>query len=90
MTEDKEADIRKYEDQIRELLRMEIATRYYFQKGKVEASLENDPELSMAREIMVDPEKYNAILSGVYNQPEPVISEPAEEENREESNPENE
>ena len=68
MIKDKEADIKKYEDQIRELLRMEIVSRYYYQKGKVEASLDQDPELAEAIEILHHPETYEAILDGTYIQ----------------------
>ncbi|MFH1160428.1 MAG: S41 family peptidase [bacterium] len=91
MAEDKQADITKYEGQIKELLRMDIVTRYYYQKGKVEASLENDPELAMALEILKDPGKYNAILSRTYVQPvEPVMPETVDEEIPEEPDTENE
>ncbi|NQV02501.1 MAG: S41 family peptidase [Bacteroidia bacterium] len=70
MIEDKQADIKKYEEQIRELLRMEIVSRYYYQKGKVEASLDRDPELAKAIEILHDPATYAAILDGTYVLPE--------------------
>ncbi|MFH1296426.1 MAG: S41 family peptidase [Bacteroidota bacterium] len=66
---DKEADIKKYEDQIRELLRMEIISRYYYQRGKVESSLGNDPELGRAIEILHNPETYYAILDGTWVDP---------------------
>ncbi|NQV01451.1 MAG: S41 family peptidase, partial [Bacteroidia bacterium] len=69
MIRDKEADITKYEDQIRELLRMEIISRYYYQRGKVESSLNNDPELARAIEILHSPETYNAILDGTWVDP---------------------
>jgi carboxyl-terminal processing protease len=91
MEEDKKADITKYESQIRELMRMEIVSRYYFQKGKVEASLENDPELAMAVEILNDPAKYQSILSGTYIPPaQPLPSGDDAEEIPDGSAPENE
>ncbi|TSA27929.1 MAG: S41 family peptidase [Bacteroidetes bacterium] len=69
MIRDKEADITKYEDQIRELLRMEIVSRYYHQKGKVESSLDNDPDLARAIEILHAPNTYVAILDGTWVEP---------------------
>ncbi len=80
MIRDKEADINKYEDQIRELLRMEIISRYYYQRGKVESSLSNDPELSRAIEILHQPETYNTILDGTWVDPGKSTDEPIEPE----------
>jgi len=82
MIEDKQADIKKYEGQIRELLRMEIVSRYYYQKGKVEASLDRDPELARAIEILHNPATYEAILDGTYALPD----EPTEKTNQETEN----
>ncbi|MBE0648847.1 MAG: S41 family peptidase [Bacteroidales bacterium] len=75
MIRDKEADINKYKDQIRELLRMEIISRYYYQKGKIESSLKNDPELARAIEILHQPETFKAILDGTW-----VDTKPADEQ----------
>ena len=76
---DKEADIKKYEDQIRELLRMEIISRYYYQRGKVESSLANDPELARAIEILHNPDIYYAILDGTLIDPgNPGVVDPVE------------
>lgn len=66
MIGDKDADIVKYEEQIRELLRMEIVSRYFHQNGKVESSLDNDPDLAKAIEILHDPVAYQAILDGTW------------------------
>jgi len=89
MIEDKKADIIKYEEQIRQLLKMEIVARYFLQKGKVEASLENDPELAAAIQVLKDPEKYHSVLSGNYS---PTNSEikPGESSPDEEIPPDNE
>ena len=70
MMADKKEDINKYKDQIRDLLKIEIVTRYYYQKGKIEASLSNDPDLAIAIQTIKDSEKFNAILAGKYIQPE--------------------
>ena len=52
---------------------MEIVTRYYYQKGKIEAGLKRDPELADAIATIRDTEKYSAILAGKYVQPKPAI-----------------
>jgi len=70
MMADKKEDIKKYDDQIRELLKIEIVTRYYYQKGKIEASLANDKDIAIAIQTIRDTEKFNAILAGKYIQPE--------------------
>ncbi len=80
MESDKKEDLKKYESQIRELLKMEIVTRYYYQKGKIESALKNDQELAMAISTLKDPEIYSAILSGKYVQPKPEITPAAEED----------
>ena len=80
MDKDKQEDLKKYDDQIRELLKMEIVTRYYFQKGKIEAALKHDPELADAIAVIKDTDKYSAILSGKYVQPKPEIPIKGEED----------
>jgi len=69
MQENKKEDLNKYQDQIRELLKMEIVSRYYYQKGKIQSSLKQDPDIAIAISTLKDPEKYNAILSGKNIQP---------------------
>ncbi|NCA75841.1 MAG: PDZ domain-containing protein [Alphaproteobacteria bacterium] len=73
MAENKKEDLKRYRDQIKELLKMEIVTRYYFQKGKIEASLKQDKELSEAIGLLKEKEKYTAILAGKYHNPKPEI-----------------
>jgi carboxyl-terminal processing protease len=62
----KKKDLDKNKDEIKELLRIEIVTRYYYQKGKVEASLINDKEVKKAIEVINDNELYKSILDGTY------------------------
>jgi carboxyl-terminal processing protease len=73
MEADKQDDMKKYRDQVVELLDMEISTRYFYQKGKIETALKYDPDLEFAIATINDPEKYAAILSGKYMQPKPEI-----------------
>jgi len=73
MESDKKEDLKKYSDQVKELLKMEIVTRYDYQKGKIIASLKHDTELAEAISTIKDPEKYSGILSGKNVQPKPDI-----------------
>ncbi len=42
---------------------MEIVQRYYYQKGKIIAALQDDSELQTAFEILLDQSRYEQILS---------------------------
>ena len=63
LNEEKKHDIDKYKNEIKELLLVEIVSRYYYQKGKLEAALQDDPVTAKAIEVLNDPEKYASILS---------------------------
>ena len=73
MEKDKQEDLQKYNEQIRELLKTEILSRYYYQKGKVAGSLKTDPELAEAIATINNPEKYRGILEGKIVQPKPEV-----------------
>ena len=52
---------------IEELLRSEIVGRYYYQRGRIVASLNDDPDLKRAFEILLNTngkDEYHSILSG--------------------------
>ncbi len=59
---DKENDLVKNRKDIEDLLRLEIVSRYYYQVGRIEASLTNDPELKEAFDILLDKNRYESIL----------------------------
>ncbi len=59
----KKDDLKKHKQQISFLLENEIVGRYYKQKGRIIASLGNDPELSKALEIFAQKENYSEILT---------------------------
>jgi len=60
---DKAQDLIKYKSQVSEFLEGEIVTRYYNQKGRIEASLDTDPFVLKAVETLKDPAKYKQLLS---------------------------
>jgi carboxyl-terminal processing protease len=68
MKHDKDEDLNKYKDQINELLKIDIVSRYYYQKGKIIASIADDPEIKEAMEILENKTLYESILNGTYQQ----------------------
>ncbi len=60
----KSNDLDKYKSEIIQVLEEEIASRYYFEKARIEASFDNDIEIKEAISILNNAEKYNAIVSG--------------------------
>jgi carboxyl-terminal processing protease len=64
MIHNKHTDLEKFSKEIKSLLRNEIVSRYYLQKGRIEASVTEDEEMTRAKEILLDPQVYNAILDG--------------------------
>ena len=62
--EEKANDLVNNRKEIEDLLKIEIAGRYYYQKGKIIATLADDPELEKAIEVILNQEEYNNILKG--------------------------
>lgn len=60
---DKENDLIKFKSEIKEYLEEEIASRYYLQKGIIEAGFDNDKDIQQAIEVLNSKSKYNSILS---------------------------
>ena len=65
MIHNKHSDLQKFDTEIKSLLRNEIVSRYYFQKGRIEAAVTEDIEMMRAKEILLNPKEYNEILSSV-------------------------
>ena len=64
---EKDNDLISNRKDIEELLRSEIVGRYYYQKGRIVASLNDDPDLKRAFEILLNTngkDEYHSILSG--------------------------
>jgi carboxyl-terminal processing protease len=59
---DKENDLQKFRDEIQEILEEEIASRYYYSKGRIEAAFDSDNDILEALKILSDKKKYNEIL----------------------------
>jgi carboxyl-terminal processing protease len=63
MMHDKQKDLIKNRDQVKGLLEEEIASRYYYQNGRLEASLKDDPEVIKAIEVLNNQEEYYKSLN---------------------------
>jgi carboxyl-terminal processing protease len=59
----KEQDLISYQKEIRKALREEIISRYYFQEGMIQASLQNDSVIEKAMELFSAPDKMGQILT---------------------------
>ncbi len=60
--ENKKGDIAKNEDEIKKILRFEIVSRYYYQKGKIISSLSDDKGIKKAIGVIDANDNYVAIL----------------------------
>lgn len=61
---EKTKDLLDNRSEIEEMLEAEIVSRYYYQKGRIIATLDDDPELARAFEVILNQEEYNNILKG--------------------------
>lgn len=59
---EKQKDLAANKDRILSLLSGEIASRFYYEKGRVQVKLKNDDEIKDAVELLNNPTKYNKIL----------------------------
>ncbi len=60
----KEDDLTNFKNEIREELEKEIISRYYLEKGQMEATFDDNEEIKTAIAILNDSERYEKILSG--------------------------
>jgi carboxyl-terminal processing protease len=58
----KEQDLVTFKDEIKEALKDEIISRYYYQEGVVEASLNKDDEISESLKVLKNPTQYAMML----------------------------
>jgi len=52
-----------FKDEVKVMLEEEIVSRYYLHTGVVEASLDHDPAVVQAAEVLKDQERYNKLLA---------------------------
>jgi carboxyl-terminal processing protease len=62
LAHDNEKDLGHFRDEISRLLKQEIVSRYYYQWGGMEATIEDDMEIAKAKEVLEDNGQYLSIL----------------------------
>jgi carboxyl-terminal processing protease len=60
----KEGDLAHFKNEIREELEKEIISRYFLEKGQMEATFDDNEEIRTAIAVLNDSERYKKILSG--------------------------
>ncbi len=68
LAHDKNKDLQIFKPEIEDLLGEEIMSRYYYQKGRIEFSLQTDEQFSKAIQVLQDPQLYNSILNGSWKE----------------------
>ncbi len=62
LAHDKDKDLVMFQPEIKELLKEEIVSRYYYQTGRAKAMIEDDPQVDSALVVIQDTNRYNSIL----------------------------
>ena len=60
----KENDLETHKKEIKKILSEEIVSRYYFQEGVIEASLQGDPVIDLAKGYFATPTRMAKVLAG--------------------------
>ncbi len=63
---DKDKDLLTFKNEIKDLLRDEIISRYYYQRGRIISSLQNDKQLETTIELLKEKGAVSSILHGIY------------------------
>ncbi|MDF2434280.1 MAG: carboxyl-terminal processing protease [Mucilaginibacter sp.] len=64
MDASKKNDLQLHKDEIKQVLENEIASRYYFDKGRFETNFKYDKELAQAVKVMKDKNQVASVLKG--------------------------
>ena len=64
ISNEKRNDFIKYKEQIKQIIGSEIASRYYYQKGRIRFNIGHSKDLKEAIAILKDKNKYASILNG--------------------------
>jgi carboxyl-terminal processing protease len=64
LSNNKQKDLKKFEPSIKQLIKEEIASRYYYRAGSIKASLEEDVQVANALDVINDESYYKNILAG--------------------------
>lgn len=64
LSHSKEKDLQTFKEEIREVLEENIVSRYYYQRGMLEAGFDDDVDILKAVQLLNNPVEYAAILKG--------------------------
>jgi len=67
LSHDIEKDMSTFRNEITRLLKEEVCSRYYYQKGRIQCELQDDEEIRKALELFHHMNEYKNILSKNYN-----------------------
>ena len=62
MANTKKNDLLNHKEELKEILEYEIIKRYYFERGKIEISFDDDEDWTKVKELLSDNAKYNTLL----------------------------
>lgn len=62
VSHDKKQDLLKHKDEVTEFLESEIASRYYYMRGRIESQLKKDKDLEKALTVIEQPAQYQSLL----------------------------
>ncbi len=74
ITNNKKDDLKKFKPEIKQFLEEEIASRYYFQNGRLESALKDDPELKEAIAVLNDKDRYTKVLTTIIKAEKPMYN----------------
>lgn len=63
ISHNKENDLQTFKEEIREQIEEEIVSRYYLQRGKIEASFDDDEDIQAAINVLNNKTEYHALLT---------------------------
>jgi carboxyl-terminal processing protease len=66
LAHNKKADVLKNKEEITQLLEEEIASRYYYQAGRIEVAFGHDNQVKKAVEVLNNSSMYASVLNGTY------------------------
>jgi len=61
---DKREDLFKFREEIQVILENEIASRYYYSRGRIRAFMSHDPEVQKAIDVLSNKTYYDSVLQG--------------------------
>jgi len=63
LSHDKKQDLLKHKEQVKQILESEIASRYYYTRGRMAQTMQYDKEIAKAISVLSSPAEYKALLT---------------------------